>query len=494
MWNPSISPFERAVASSGHGDRACLADETRSFSAREVAERVEAVAVRLESRGVVRGDVVALMMTNRLEMILSLFAAWRLGAVATPINPAFTAAEASYQIGDCNARVVVVDATLRAKVGSAGASVVEAEEIAALPPRAVTNVPPAPTGLALLIYTSGTTGRPKGVMLTHANVRAMVESIVAATRLDARDHSMLILPLFHCNGVVVGTVAPLAAGGRVTVAPRFDPATFWDLVAGVRPTYFSGVPAMYLMLLARPEPPKDLSSLRLMFCGAAPMPKEAIGEVERRFGVPLIEGYGLSEATVASTLNPLDGPRKAGTVGLPLPGQNILIVGPDDRPLPRGERGEVGIVGPTVMQGYWNRPAETAAALRNGILHTGDVGYLDDDGYLVLVDRAKDMINRGGEKIFPKEIESVLDGHPDVLESAVVGGPEPRLGEVPVAFVQLRPGATATPEALLAYCRASLARFKIPTEVRLVDALPRNGVGKVLKPALRARVAATAGG
>jgi acyl-CoA synthetase (AMP-forming)/AMP-acid ligase II len=383
--------------------------------------------------------------------------------------------------------VAVVDAALRARLGAVPAAVVDAEELASLPPVPVEAVPPAPpsASLALLIYTSGTTGRPKGVMLTHANVRAMVEAIARALRLGSADHSLLLLPLFHCNGLIVGTVAPIAAGGQVTVGPRFDPATFWDVVARVRPTYFSAVPTMYLMLLARAQSPAEVASLRFMLCGAAPMPAGAIVDVERRFGVPLVEGYGLSEATVASTLNPLHGPRKPGTVGAPLADQRILILDADDRPLPRGERGEVGIVGPTVMQGYWKRPAETAATLRGGVLHTGDVGYLDDDGYLVLVDRVKDMINRGGEKIFPKEIESVLATHPAVVDSAVVGAPDFRLGEVPVAFVELRPGSTVTTDALLAHCRASLARFKI-TEVRLVDRLPRNAVGKVIKPAPRA--------
>ena len=488
MWNPAITPHERAVV---QPTAPCLADETRRWTTSEVAERVEATAARLRALGVGPGEVVALMMTNRLELIISLFAAWRLRAVATPINPAFTAAEAGFQLTDSGARVAIVDGALRARLDASagGVALVEAEELERLPRSAVWGVPPTPTGLALLIYTSGTTGRPKGVMLTHANLQAMIESVVTAVRLSARDHSLLVLPLFHVNGLVVGTLAPLAAGGQVSVGPRFDPATFWDVVARVRPTYFSAVPTMYLMLLANPTGPRDVSSLRIVFCGAAPMPRDAIGEVERRFGIALLEGYGLSEATVVSTLNPLDGPRKPGTVGVPVPGQQVVILGADDRPLARGEPGEVGIIGPTVMQGYWNRPDETASALRNGILHTGDVGFLDEDGYLVLVDRSKDMIIRGGENIYPKEIETVLHRHPGVLDCAVVGAPDPRLGEVPIAFVQLRPGATTTSGELLAHGQASLARFKMPTEIRFVADLPRNSVGKVSKPALRALLA-----
>jgi acyl-CoA synthetase (AMP-forming)/AMP-acid ligase II len=486
MWNPSISPYLRALA---EPDAPCLADDWRRWTARDVAARVEAIATHLEALGVGAGDVVAVMMSNRLELILTLFAAWRRGAAVTPINPAFTAAEARFQLDDSGARAVVVDEALRAKVDGAAAAIVVAEALDALPRAETIVVPPPPAGLALLIYTSGTTGTPKGVMLGHDNLAAMIDAIVPAARVTASDHSLLVLPLFHVNGLVVGTLAPLAVGGRVTVGPRFDPASFWGVIARARPTYFSAVPTMYLMLLASAIVPPDVSSLRIAFCGAAPMPRDAIGAFERRFGVPLVEGYGLSEATVCSTLNPLDGPRKAGTVGVPLPGQEVVILGPDDRPLPRGARGEVGVRGATVMHGYWKRPDDTAAALRGGVLHTGDIGYFDDDGYLVLVDRSKDMIIRGGENIYPKEIETVLHAHAAVLEAAVVGAPDPRLGEVPVAFVELRPGARATEAELVAHCRATLAHFKVPTRVWMIDALPRNAVGKVSKPALRARLA-----
>ena len=486
MWNPSVSIFERASAD---GVGPCLGDETRRWTNREVAERVDAAAVRLRAMGTEPGDIVALMMTNRLELIISLFATWRVGAVATPINPAYTAAEAAFQLADSGARVVVVDSGLRAKLDAQAVTIIEAEELDRLPRAEVAGVPPRPSGLALLIYTSGTTGRCKGVMLTHENLRAMVDSLVVAAQMRPSDHSLLVLPLFHVNGLVVGTLTPLAVGGQVSIAPRFDPETFWDVVARVRPTFFSAVPTMYLMLLASPATPKDLSSVRVMFCGAAPMPRKAIADIERRFHIPLVEGYGLSEATVASTLNPIGGVRKPGTVGQVLPGQQLVILDASDRPLPRGECGEVGIIGPTVMKGYWNRPDVTALSLRNGILHTGDVGYLDEDGYLVLVDRLKDMLIRGGENIYPKEIETVLHGHPAVLESAVVGAPDPRLGEVPVAFVQLRPSTATTAEQLLALCRTSLARFKVPPEIRFVDSLPRNSVGKVNKPALRALLA-----
>jgi long-chain acyl-CoA synthetase len=264
-------------------------------------------------------------------------------------------------------------------------------------------------------------------------------------------------------------------------------------VADVRPTYFSAVPAIYAMLSALPEDERfDTSSLRVAVCGAAPMPAELIERFERRFGVVLIEGYGLSEGTCASTINPVDGLRKPGTVGLPMRGQEVAIMDSSGRLLPAGSRGEVVVRGPNVMRGYLNRPQETAKTIVDGWLHTGDVGLFDEDGYLVLVDRIKDMIIRGGENIYPKEIESVLYGHADVLEAAVVGAPHPVLGEVPMAFVALRPDAGVTEGELHELCRRSLSKYKRPDEIQLLATLPKNPVGKIDKPALRSRTTESA--
>ena len=281
-------------------------------------------------------------------------------------------------------------------------------------------------------------------------------------------------------------MSPLAAGGSTVILARFDPKTFWQQVEQHRPTYFSAVPTIYLVLNSLPPEVKpDLSSLQFVVCGAAPMPANAIHEFERRYRVPIVEGYGLSEGTVASTINPLHGKHKPGTVGLPFPGQEVAIAGDAGRHLPHGEIGEVVIRGPNVMRGYLGKPEATAKALRDGWLHTGDVGYLDADGYLVLVDRKKDMIIRGGENIYPKEIENVLHQHPAIQEAAVVGRPDPVYGEQPVAYVVLRPGAHATPDELIEHCRASLAKFKIPRGLYLMDSLPKNTIGKILKEPLR---------
>jgi acyl-CoA synthetase (AMP-forming)/AMP-acid ligase II len=302
--------------------------------------------------------------------------------------------------------------------------------------------------------------------------------------------SLLVLPLFHVNGIMVSVMSPLLAGGSTFIAERFDAATFWETVERTRPTFFSAVPTIYSLLVSRPGGQADTKALRFVICGAAPMPRELIGEFEHRYGVPIVEGYGLSECTVCCTLNPLHGPRKAGTVGLPLPGVDVGVVDGQDRSLPAGQTGEVVVRGPNVMRGYLGRTGETAEVLRGGWLHTGDVGRFDEDGYLTLVDRVKDLIIRGGENIYPKEIEDVLHGHPAVLEAAVVGQPDAVFGEQPVAFVALRSGRSTRPEELIEYCRLSLARYKVPRTVYIEAALPKNALGKLAKPVLRERLRA----
>jgi long-chain acyl-CoA synthetase len=347
-----------------------------------------------------------------------------------------------------------------------------------------------PEQLALVIYTGGTTGRPKGVMLDHANLAATAAMIVDWFEMTSADRCLLVLPLFHVNGIMVSVVSPLIAGGSTVIAPRFDPKTFWDLVERFRPTFFSAVPTIYAMLTGLPADVRpDTSSLRCAICGAAPMPAAAIGDFEDRYGVGILEGYGQSEGTVVTTANPLNGTRKPGTVGLPLPGQQVLIVGDDDEPLAPGQVGEVTVRGPNVMRGYLGKPEETAHTLRGGLLHSGDVGRFDDDGYLVLVDRLKDMIIRGGENIYPKEIEDALYAHSSVADAAVVGRPDQLFGEEPVAFVVLRPGLAAEPDELIEHCKTLLAKFKVPRAVYITNDLPRTPIGKIAKPVLRERVA-----
>jgi acyl-CoA synthetase (AMP-forming)/AMP-acid ligase II len=272
----------------------------------------------------------------------------------------------------------------------------------------------------------------------------------------------------------------------VVIAERFDPHTFFDTVQHHRPTFFSAVPTIYTMLAALPdEVVPDTSSLRFGICGAAPASAELLGRFEARYGLPLIEGYGLSEATCASTINPVTGERRAGTVGIAFPGQRIRIVDANGAEVATGVDGEVVIAGPNVMRGYLGRADETARVIIDGWLHTGDVGHLDTEGYLTLVGRSKDMIIRGGENIYPIEIEDVLTSDPTVLEAAVIGVPDDKWGETVAAYVQPRPGCTINPEALHALCACKLAGYKRPTLITVMDAIPKNAVGKTDKAPLR---------
>jgi acyl-CoA synthetase (AMP-forming)/AMP-acid ligase II len=461
-----------------------VADVSGSLDNSALLRRVHAAARHLEDLGVGHGDVVALKLTNRLEFVLLMFAAWRLGAAVTPINPSLTDVEVLRQLDDSGARLLVVEdgATPIGQVATLAVGDLDAD---AGEPGQRPEV--EPSALALLIYTSGTTGVPKGVMLDHANLDAMAGMGRDALQVGLHDRCLLILPLFHVNGIVVSVLMTLLAGGSVVIAERFNPHTFFDLVEQERPTFFSGVPTIYNMLASLPaEVRPDTSSVRFAVCGAAPASPELLTAFEARYGFPLIEGYGLSEATCGSTINPVAGARRAGTVGLAFPGQEIRIADDRGNELEAGTDGEVLVRGPNVMRGYLGRPEETARVVVDGWLHTGDVGHLDADGYLTLVGRSKDMIIRGGENIYPKEIEDVLAGDPAVLEVAVIGVPDEKWGERVVAYVQPRPGAVVEEATLRARCAQSLSGYKRPTSYVVVDEIPRNAVGKIDKVSLRA--------
>ena len=461
-------------------EKICLSDANHELTYADVSRRTEAIAEQFAALGVGRGDVVAVMLPNRVELLLALFAAWRLGAAATPINPVFTANEAGYQIQDSGATLLI------ASTKDYDVQTLTPEDLATEPAGTLPAPSTGPDDLALLIYTSGSTGRPKGVKLDHANLDAMAASIGESMQLSAEDHCLLVLPLFHVNAICVSCLAPLRVGGRVTILARFTPQSFLDTIEQQRPTYFSAVPTIYARLAEQPEDVQpDVSSVRFAVCGAAPVSKELLERSESRFGFPIIEGYGLTEGTCASTVNPVGGVRKPGTVGIALPGQKVATMASDGTFTGVGEAGEIVIQGPNVMRGYLNRPEATAETLVDGWLHTGDVGVLDADGYLSIVDRIKDMIIRGGENIYPKEIESVLGRHEAVLEAAVIGAPHEVYGEVPVAYVVAYPGTLPTPEELLELCRANLTKIKLPVAIHVVAELPRNAVGKVDKPALR---------
>ncbi|MGA5545999.1 class I adenylate-forming enzyme family protein [Mycobacterium sp. NPDC051198] len=467
-----------------------VADDAIAYDNTGFLDSVTRAADALRTAGVGPGDVVAVQLPNRAEFVVVLFAAWRLGAALTPISPTLVPAEAAYQVSDAGSKVLISEAAPDSGA-EVGVPVVTLADLAAGSPERGAPVEAGGDSLALLIYTSGTTGRPKGVMLDHDNVEAMCDMVIQGFELTSADHGLLILPLFHVNAIVVSTLSPLIAGARTTIAGRFDPATFFKRIESARATYFSAVPTIYTMLAGLPADVRpDTSSVRFAVCGAAPASVELLERFERRYGIGLIEGYGLSEGSCASTGNPLHGRRKPGTVGIPLPGQEIRIVDRAGTPVRQGEIGEVIIKGPNVMRGYLNRPEETAETVVDGWLHTGDVGRFDEDGYLVLVDRAKDMIIRGGENIYPKEIETVVHQLPEVAEAAAVGRANPVYGEEPVLFVSLHTGADIGVDQIHGHLTASLSKYKLPVDITVLDQLPKNAVGKIDKPSLRKTLAA----
>ena len=468
-------------------DGACIADATITLSNSEFYSKVLVAAGVFAELGIGAGDVVAVMLPNQVEFVVAMFAAWRLGAAITPINPGLTVQEATHQMNDSGAKLLI---------NVSGATVVK--HVHSIPSSALHGAvhygahyagAPVddPAALALLIYTSGTTGLPKGVMLDQANIAAMADMSCQELQIGPADHCLLVLPLFHVNGIVASILTPLLAGSRVTIRARFDIETFFADVELLRPTYFSAVPTIYALLNALPEQVKpDTSSLRYGICGAAPAPAELLSNFEARYGFPLVEGYGLSEGTCASTINPFNGTRKAGTVGLPFIGQRIAIADARGQHLPPGETGEVLVQGPNVMRGYLGKPEETARTIVDGWLHTGDLGRIDADGYLSIVGRIKEMIIRGGENIYPKEIEDALSAFPGVLEAAVIGAPHETLGEIVIAYVAYRAGHSGTLEKLNEHCAERLTRYKRPAAIHVIGSLPRNAVGKIDKLKLRA--------
>ena len=375
---------------------ACVADEHTELDNAAFAQAVTGVAAVFAAAGLCRGGVLAIMLPNRVELVTSMFAAWRLGAAVTPVRPGLTAHEAHQQIEDAAATLVLADEAAATVLGDIPQRIIGVEAVTAparpaLPPALVSDL----GTLALLIYNSGRAGRPKGVMLDHANIGATAELVVDWLEMDGDTRCLLVPPQSGANGIMVSVVSPLLAGGSTFIAEQFEPACVWPMVERVRPTFFAGGPAIQAMLAARPEVQPDTTSLRYVIPGGAPMSRRLTCEFEQRFGVPVVAGYGMPECTACCTLNPLWGPRKPGSVGLPLPGVGVRVVGADGRRLPAGEPGEVVVRGPNVMRGYLGRPDESADVLRGGWLHTGDAGHLDEDGYLTLAGRVGSPADAG---------------------------------------------------------------------------------------------------
>jgi long-chain acyl-CoA synthetase len=344
---------------------------------------------------------------------------------------------------------------------------------------------------AIIIYTSGTTGKPKGCLLTHGNLIANARQISDWLGFTKDDRLLSIMPLFHMNAVSVTTMAALYAGGSTVVSPKFSASRFWQIISDFQVTSFGSVATMLSMLLSTyPEGvPKGLKTgqLRFAMCGSAPVPAEVLKRFEATFSCLVIEGYGLSESTCRSTFNPPDERRRAGSCGLAI-GNEMKVVDEEDREVANGERGEIVLRGENILKGYYKNEEATATAFRDGWFHTGDIGYRDADGFFYIVDRKSDMIIRGGENIYPREIDEVLYQHPAVAAAATIGIPDPLYGEEVATFVVLKEGGVLTEEALISFCREQLADYKCPKTVRFVSDIPKGPTGKLLKRELGKRL------
>jgi long-chain acyl-CoA synthetase len=485
------------------GDYEALRFEGRWLRSSEMHERARRLAGGLIALGVAPGDRVVVSMANCPEVTIVYQALWRAGAVVTPATFLLSAEDLRHVISDSQACGVITTPDFVDKVrkavasldhvrnvistgdGQDGVTSLEALE-AASEPAAI--VPRADDDLAALLYTGGTTGRAKGVMLTHANLNFTGRAVTEAAHIPGMTRALMTLPLSHSYGMLMTIAGMHAPEPPVTVLLRwFEPRVFLELIDEHRLQSSALVPSMIHLLLAQPLEEFDLSSLRVLGCGAAPLAPQAAEEIERRASVTVRQGYGLTETAALISTNPV-GRERPGSVGLPIPGAVVKILDDDDQPVPAGAAGEVCVRSPAVMRGYWQAPEATAETIRNGWLHTGDIGYVDDEGYLFIVDRKKDLIIRGGFNVYPRDVEDALLEHPAVAAAGVVGRPDERYGEEVVAFVALRTPGAISEDELIEWARARIGGYKYPHEVRVLDAIPLTAVGKLDRKALRGRL------
>ncbi len=463
-----------------------------AISHAEVSETAGNLAMALEADfGVQAGDRVGISLKNCPEFVPAVFGILRIGAVVVPINNFLKPDEISFILNDCGIDVLITDTELAANEPALRARrpSLRVLKLEGWPASAAGAIPPATSqatehDLAVIIYTSGTTGHPKGAMLSHGNLLHNVESCRKVLEATGEDRFVVMLPLFHTYMMTVGLMLPMLTGGSMILVRSIHPVK--NLLQEIHThhgTILPAIPQFYRSLTQATVAPG--LPLRICLSGAAPLPRQILEEFEAKFGIPLIEGYGLSEASPVVCKNPLRGTRKPGSVGPPIPDVEVSIQDESGKVLGPGETGELCVRGGNVMQGYWNNPEETAKVMRHGWLLTGDIGHRDEDGYFYITDRKKDMLLVNGINVYPREIEEVLYQFPGVREAAVIGIPDARRGEQPVAFVAPMEGATLDEKSMLLFLRARLADYKVPKRIEALPALPRNTTGKILKAALR---------
>lgn len=478
--------FERAVDI--NRSRIALIENTRQWTFTELSDEVNRTAALLKEK--VSGDTVGILLLNSREYIVTMLAIWKAGKTAVPLNYLLPPAELGFIIKDSGMSALVssqffAQALTAIEPLFRGKGVILMVDDPGDVSGSTGTLPADYQDPALYLYTSGTTGRPKGVVLTHGNLAANVESCQRAGEFDYRDNFLCLLPFFHTYAITGTFLLPLLNGSTMVLVERFQPAKVLNLIQEHKISVFLAIPSMY-RVLAGAEGTFDLSSVRFPISGGEPLPNVVSEAFEKRFGVPIFEGYGQTEAAPVVTLN-TPRARKPGTIGRPLPGVEVAIWDDEGRVLPPGEIGEIMVRGPNVMQGYHRLAGETGKTITNDWLHTGDLGAVDEEGFVRITGRKKDLIISAGENIYPREIEEVLAQHPKVKEVAVIGVRDEVRGEVPKAFVIARDGLSIEEKELRAFCRQHLASYKVPKHFEIVSDLPRTPTGKVLKRMLSAK-------
>ncbi len=479
--------------------------DDRTLTYRDLDEASDRVAAALTRLGVKDGEIVSMMMNNSPEFYTVFFGIHKAGAIAGPVNCWWQTSEVEYLLNDSSTKIFFVDGdhlhhieALDGKTGveklivngvdtpPEGAEILTEILLSTSAEQALSPREPAPESPAAILYTSGTTGKPKGALLTHKNIMFAARAKARACDMREEERALCVLPLFHGAGLLDLSMPCFYSGATIILRPNFSATEFWELIERHRITGIFGVPTIYHILTQMGEASTvDASSLRFGVIGAAPCPVELINEFEGRYDMKIIEGYGLTESSGGACLTPTEGKRKIGSAGVAMEGVELKIFDENDTELPVGEIGEIVIRSDGVMKEYRGRPEETAEALRGGWLHTGDMGRLDEDDWLYIVDRKKEMVIRGGENVYPKELEDTLYAHPKISEVAVIGVPDKKYGEEIMACIVPKPDSTLTEEEVLTFCKDNMASYKLPRYVRFLDYIPKNIIGKVTKKELK---------
>ena len=506
MDYPRISiPDQFRQTAATYAEQTLVVTPQKNYSFAEVDDASDRVAAALYREGVTKGDRIALYCINGPEFVIAYLGIQKAGATVVPVNLLIGAAEISYILNDAGVKGLIYHQAMNEKVLSfrgelegtrcwtcIGESPVEEDDLMFSDWLAVEGDVPRPDfdideDIAAILYTSGTTGNPKGAMLTHHNLVANSFSVVSALQLyPGKDRLLVVLPMFHSFAATVGMLSPALHGLTIVPVPKFDPVLVSDMIKQGGATIFLGVPSMYgLMLRMHGDLGAKWKTIRFGVAGGAAMPVEVMQQFEKAYGFPILEGDGPTECSPVTCVNPLEGERKPASVGLPVPNVDMAIFDDNGQVIPDNEIGEICVQGPNVMKGYWNLPQETAETFFGTWLRTGDLGYKDDDGYIFMVDRKKDMIIVNGMNVYPRMIEEVLYQHEAIAEAAVIGEPHDSHGEIVVAHVVAKEGQELTAANVKEFCRNNLGQHQLPRKVHVRDSLPKNATGKILKRELR---------